>query len=228
MNVLVTGGAGFFGSWLVPALKDAGHIVEVYDKKNNPDDRICEITRLKEKLKDVDAVIHLAAIPHAYPKVPPSEYRRVNTRGTLAVALASVSMGVKKFVFTSSGAVYGFEKSDKGFVEPPITEKDYPLLPEDVKYGLSKQEAEKNLYYITQAFPDFTVTCLRINLIEGQYPAHKPPEACHHGWYCTQKLAVKAYLSALKRSGGGCFRVNVAEKCGNMDQTNLEKLFNGE
>ena len=96
MKVFVTGGAGFFGSWLIPKLEEAEHEVFSYDKKTNSEHRICNFDFIQEKMKGFDAVIHLAAIPHAYPEVPSNVYRRVNTRGALSVALASIKVGINK------------------------------------------------------------------------------------------------------------------------------------
>ena len=62
-----------------------------------------------DSLKGVDVVIHLAAIPHPFLKgLTEDDYYRMNVDGSKAVIDAVIESKIKKFIFTSSGATYGF------------------------------------------------------------------------------------------------------------------------
>lgn len=152
-RVLVTGGAGFIGSRLVERLIQRGESVTVLDnffsgnEKNLgsviDDPRLTLVTGdirnrqdLKECLKAMDSVAHLAAIKSVEASNKnPSLAAEVNVAGTKAVLASSIKAGVKKFVFTSSAAVYGeavYVPEDEGHPTNPIS-----------PYGRSKLDAEK-------------------------------------------------------------------------------------
>ncbi|HTI70628.1 MAG TPA: UDP-glucose 4-epimerase GalE [Candidatus Limnocylindria bacterium] len=157
MKVFVTGGAGYIGSVCVEELLDAGHQVTVFDN-------LCEghrsaiDPRAKFILGDFndresifvalrsvepEAVIHFAA--HALvgeSMVNPSKYFRNNVNGGLNLLDATVSVGIKKFVFSSTCATYG--PPDK----VPMTE-DLPQRPIN-PYGESKLMFEKILLWYQQ------------------------------------------------------------------------------
>lgn len=154
MNVLVTGGAGYLGSVLVPKLLARGHGVKVLDigyfgvghlRSYRPtvqlfrDDigRVASDARFRDELLDhVDCVIHLAAIsndPSA--ELNPELTELVNMKGTLALAEAARSRKIR-FLFSSSCSVYGAGAED-------LTEQSglEPLT----AYAISKVKAEQAL-----------------------------------------------------------------------------------
>lgn len=124
MRVLVAGGAGFIGSNLVDELLGRGHGVVVLDDLSSG--KIENIGRhfgsplfrfmrgsvldqrvVFEAVEGVDAVVDLAAKGNLAKSVEdPLSYHAVNTTGALNLLDACVKLGVKKFVFTSSGSVY--------------------------------------------------------------------------------------------------------------------------
>ncbi len=154
MKVLVTGGAGFIGSHLVDGLLARGHSVTVLDKLSSgtmdnlkthtgkPAFRfiqgdIRDAEAVKRALAGVDAVIHEAAMISVPLSIKNPEFARsVNVDGTLTLLKASLGHGVKRFVYSSSCAVYGEQAG------PPISEDapPQPLSP----YASSKLAAEKN------------------------------------------------------------------------------------
>ena len=154
MKVLVTGGAGFIGSHLVDGLLARGHSVTVFDNLSSgtmdnlkthtgkPDFRfiqgdIRDAEAVERALAGVDAVIHEAAMISVPLSVKDPEFARsVNVDGTLTLLKASLGHGVKRFVYSSSCAVYGEQ------AELPISEDapPQPLSP----YASSKLAAEKN------------------------------------------------------------------------------------
>jgi len=120
MKILVTGGAGYIGSALVERLISLGHEVKVIDDLSNGfieninqkvdylNGSILNDELLSRAVKDVEAVFHLAAkIRVEEGEVKPDLYRQVNVDGTLNLLKLCNSLGVKKFIFASTAAVYG-------------------------------------------------------------------------------------------------------------------------
>jgi len=100
-------------------------------------------TEWETALEGIDTVVHLAARVHVMDEStadPITEYRNINVAGTRRFAQIAESKGVRRFVYVSSIKVNGEERAD------PYTEADQPA-PVD-PYGISKFEAEKELYSI--------------------------------------------------------------------------------
>ncbi len=146
MVILVTGGAGFFGSLLKRELIKRGHACVSIDLEQDEDPAGCTCIRGdirdRERMRSLfrehrfDAVMHCAAmLAHA---VKDTEMLWTsNVDGTAVVADCAAEFGVKKVVFTSSNCLWG-----KNFGRP-VTEED---APEPVEiYGRSKWEGEKIL-----------------------------------------------------------------------------------
>jgi len=136
-NILVTGGAGFCGSVLVPQLLEKGHKVTVYDimyygsdflPKSNPNLTIIEgdirdTEKLANAFSGIDAVLHLACISNDASFVLDENLSTtVNLDAFEPMVIAAKKAGVKRFVYASSSSVYGV--SD----QPDVTE-EHPLLP---------------------------------------------------------------------------------------------------
>jgi len=136
-NILVTGGAGYCGSLLVPQLLDAGYNVTVYDMmyfgdaflpKDNPRLKIVkgdirDTAKLAEAMRGQDAVLSLACISNdASFELDERLSTTINLDAFEPMVVAAKKAGVKRFVYASSSSVYGV--SDK----PNVTE-DHPLVP---------------------------------------------------------------------------------------------------
>lgn len=105
-KMVITGGAGFIGSHLVAALKEAGHDVEIVDLKTGGDIRKPE--RLARAFKGATYVFHLAALPRVqYSIEHPEETNETNITGTLNVLVAARDAGVKKVIYSASSSAYG-------------------------------------------------------------------------------------------------------------------------
>jgi UDP-glucose 4-epimerase len=153
MKILVTGGLGKVGRWVVAELIDSGagkfaHQVTVFDRAAGPErgavkyllGDIQDLGQVMEATIGADAVIHLAAIHNPNIATAPLVYQ-TNVVGTFNVHHAAYRLGVKRVVSASSNAIVGWSYSER--FEPdylPIDE-NHPLRPEDV-YGLSKQIGE--------------------------------------------------------------------------------------
>src|SRR5712691_5266052 len=138
-RVLVTGGAGYVGSRLVPKLLDAGYEVTVLDLYIFGDDifeRLRENAKLREVKGDLrnpaevahaldgcDAVIHLACISNDPSfDLDPALGRSINFDCFRPLVKAAKDAGVKRFIYASSSSVYGIKN------EPNVTES-LPLKP---------------------------------------------------------------------------------------------------
>lgn len=148
MRFLVTGGAGFLGAALANRLAAGGHLVVALDDLSNGDagrldprvsftqGDVDNVPLLWSLLRDVDCVYHLAArvsVPQSI--LYPREYARVNVGGTVGLMEAMRDTGVRRVIFTSSGAVYGHQSRQ------PVCEKDTPHP--DSPYAVSKWAAEQ-------------------------------------------------------------------------------------
>ena len=117
---------------------------------------------LSSALRDVSAVVHLAARVHIMNDKavdPLSEFRRVNVRGTEALARAAAAQGVRRFVFVSSVKVNGESTSGRSFAEGDVPAPQDP-------YAVSKWEAEEVLRRVS-AETGLEVVIIRPPLVYG-------------------------------------------------------------
>ncbi|MEQ1729981.1 MAG: NAD-dependent epimerase/dehydratase family protein [Vicinamibacterales bacterium] len=138
-TVLVTGGAGYVGARLVPALLAAGHDVRVLDLYWFGEDVLDPVkdapglTQIKGDLRDagvvrnavagVDAVIHLACISNDPSfELNPGLGRSINFDCFEPLVRMSKEAGVRRFIYASSSSVYGVS-------DQPNVNEDHPLRP---------------------------------------------------------------------------------------------------
>lgn len=158
MRVLITGGAGYIGSFAVRAFERAGIRCEVVDDLSTghfeaiPSGcRLHEIdlldtSRVMALLEGVrfGAVVHFAAKSLVGESVAdPLKYYRNNVIGTLNLVSAARAAGVENFIFSSTAAVYGIPTG-------PLSE-DHPTLPVN-PYGRSKLTVENLLADACRAY----------------------------------------------------------------------------
>ena len=156
MNIFVTGGAGYIGSATAQALLEAGHSVTVYDslitghraavpeKAHFIRAALDEKDALNKALTSdkFDAVMHFAAFIEAGESMKdPGRFFHNNFVNSLNLIELAARAGIKKFVFSSTAAVYVSS-------EQPITE-DSPLGPTNV-YGQTKLMTEQTLEWYRQ------------------------------------------------------------------------------
>lgn len=165
MRVMVTGHDGYIGAALVPLFQQAGHHVVGVDnglfrgcglgvEPQAADEVIWKDIRdlAPEDFKDIDAVVHLAAISND----PMGDLNRdltfeINHRGTVHVAKQAKAAGVPRFAFSSSCSTYGAAGSDA----LDETAEFHPVT----AYGESKVLAEQDLTKL--ADDTFSPTYLR-------------------------------------------------------------------
>jgi nucleoside-diphosphate-sugar epimerase len=150
MRILVTGGAGYVGSTLVPMLLEQGHRVRVYDSLKFGghgllpccQNRFFELVKgdvtdpagVEKALDGMDAIVHLAAIV-GYPacKKEPQVAQATNVEGTRT--LLNLRKADQKFVFASTGSIYGS-------IPNYICNENSPIGPITL-YGETKAAAEE-------------------------------------------------------------------------------------
>ncbi|MCE9613316.1 MAG: SDR family oxidoreductase [Lentisphaerae bacterium] len=139
-RVAVTGGAGYVGSVLVPELLARGHTVKVIDtfaygrytldaataspRYHAHEMDIRDGARVREALRGVDAVIHLAAVANdqSY-DLDPDHGRAVNLDAFAPLVQAAIDGGARRFIYASSSSVYGSTDEDatEDFPTAPLT-----------------------------------------------------------------------------------------------------------
>lgn len=177
-SVLVTGGAGYCGSILVPDLLNAGYKVTVYDimyygadhlPTDNPnltvvDGDIRDTETLAKHMQGIDAVANLACISNdASFELDEDLSTTVNLDAFEPMIAAAKAAGVKRFVYASSSSVYGV--SD----EPDVTE-DHPLVPLTL-YNKYKGMCEPRLFSHTD--DDFVGVVFRPATVCGYGPRQR-------------------------------------------------------
>ncbi len=150
MRILVTGGAGYVGSTLVPLLLEQGHKVRVLDalkfgghgllpccqhrafELHKAD--VCDAEAVAKALDGMDAIVHLAAIV-GYPacKKEPQLAQATNVEGTRT--LLRLRRKDQRFVFASTGSIYGS-------IPDYVCNEDTPRAPITL-YGETKAQAEQ-------------------------------------------------------------------------------------
>ena len=171
-KVVVTGGAGFIGSYITKKLIEEGYEVFVIDnllagKKENihKDAKFfnLDIRNLKDiepVFKDAKYVFHLAAIPSVqYSIENPQETNDVNVTGTLNVLIAAKNASVKRLVYSASSSVYGDAKI------LPITENESPKPKSP--YALQKYIGELYCKMFSQIY-DLETVCPRYFNVYGK------------------------------------------------------------
>lgn len=191
MRILITGGAGYMGSRLVPALLADGHEVVVYDtfwfgdrislgavmeNRSNcafNNGLICdkadirEIGEFRHALKYwglVDAVIHLACLSND----PSSEIdkdltKTINLDAFEPLVVAAKEAGVRRFIYCSTSSVYGVS-------DAPDVREDHPHVPITL-YNTYKSQCEPLL--MKHASPDFECVILRPSTHCGYSPRQR-------------------------------------------------------
>jgi UDP-glucose 4-epimerase len=157
MKVLVTGGAGYIGGVVADELLQAGHEVIVFDNLSRGHRQavpknaelvtgeLADRAALDQLLRTqaIDAVMHFAALIEAGESMKaPETFFRNNTANALTLLEAMLGAGVKRFVFSSTAALYGNPE------RTPIEEND-ALRPTNA-YGESKLLVERMLAWFHQ------------------------------------------------------------------------------
>ena len=170
MNILLTGGCGYVGTLLTEALLKDGHKVRVIDVQwfgnflsPHPQleiikDDICNID--KYWLADIEVVLHLANIANdPSVELDPALSWEVNVLAAQQLVDFAARAEVKKFIYASSGSVYGVKEEEK------VTE-DLGLVPISI-YNKTKMVAERVLLSYCD---NMDIYCVRPATVCGMSP----------------------------------------------------------
>jgi nucleoside-diphosphate-sugar epimerase len=174
LQILVTGGAGYIGSVLIPSLLSHGHKVKCLDRfffgkesliqvLSNPDLEIIkdDIRWFDPRiLKNVDVVLDLAALSNdPSGEIDPSKTFDINYLGRIRVARLSKEYGVKRYILASSCSIYGYNDKDDSSVDE--ISNINPLT----TYAKANRKAEEDVLPLADS--KFSVTALRFATVYG-------------------------------------------------------------
>jgi nucleoside-diphosphate-sugar epimerase len=174
LNILVTGGAGYVGSVLIPSLIEDGHNIKCLDRFFFGDEYLSS-KKFENKLEliqddirwfnpkilnNVDLVMDLAALSNdPVGALEPEKTYQINHLGRARVAKLCKEMGVKQYILASSASVYGQQNDtvDENSKVNPITD-----------YSKANRKAEEDVLKLNN--DNFCVTVLRFSSVYGSSP----------------------------------------------------------
>jgi len=166
MHIAIIGGSGFIGTRLTKRLLSSGHKVKILDKHDSkyyPELRVFadvrEVDSLKKELSsNFDCVINLAA-EHKDDVEPRSLYDEVNVDGAENVCKVCSELRIKKIIFISSVAVYGFA---------PLNTNEMGEIHYFNDYGRTKWLAEGKYRVWLESGKDNSLTIIRPTVVFGE------------------------------------------------------------
>jgi len=200
MKYIVTGGAGFIGSHVVEGLLDMGHTVTVIDNfvTGRPENLnqhrnkkqltvieqdITDTELIRPYFKDVDRVIHFAALADIVPSITnPAEYFKTNVTGTFSVVEASRLENVKKIIYAASSSCYGICK-DRPTKETAGISPQYP-------YAFTKYLGEEILFHWSSIY-EIPAISLRLFNVFGPRSRTSGTYGAVFGVFLAQRLHKK-------------------------------------
>jgi len=155
-KILVTGGTGFIGAYIIKELVEKGYSVRAIRRSNKlpffispgilnkvewVSGDILDVMSLDEAMRGVDAVIHSAALVSFFKKERKQMYQ-VNVEGTANVVNLALEHNMKRLVHISSISALGRTASGEHVTE----EKKWMTSKLNTHYGISKQKAEMEVW----------------------------------------------------------------------------------
>lgn len=221
-RVVVTGGAGRIGAWVVKELQDDYDIV-IFDRKR-PEERLkarvvlgdhADLGQVCEACAGADAILHLSAIPGLGPQTE-SVIFQTNVLGTYASHAAAAMLGIGAVISTSSQSAYGWAWGRRDFLPRALPlDEAHPDEPDEA-YGLSKVVGEQIAWSFHRKTGMRTIV-LRPPLVlnPGDYGRALQGNAARH-WrptlfsYVDVRDLARAFRLALERREVLCDSFNVA------------------
>ena len=154
--VLVTGGTGFVGSYIIKELVEKNYVVratrrsnklpfyipkEIWDKVEWADADVLDVVALENAMTGIDAVIHAAGVV-SFIKKERKDMFRVNVEGTANVVNMALEKNIRRFVHISSVAALGRRENGSHVNE----EKKWEEHHSNTQYAKSKYKAELEVW----------------------------------------------------------------------------------
>lgn len=168
-KIMVTGGSGKAGKWVIKDLLEHGYEVINVDLKPSSQVHtyyvdLCDLGQTFGVVEGKDAIVHLAAIPWPGEHAPEVVFRN-NVMSTFNVLQAACVLGIKKIVMAGSESALGFPFFFRRFSPEYLPmDEDHPLLAQDA-YGLSKIVIEELAKGFVRRDPSLSVIVFRLSYI---------------------------------------------------------------
>lgn len=238
-NIVITGINGFIGKNVANSLLAKGYVIygcslekecsinndKIFYKQLNISDRSALDKLFKNK--EIDAVIHLAALVHNKGSdLSLKEYLKINTDGSKNVFESAANSGVKKILYASSVEVYGD-------VEQQVVDENTPCNPK-TPYGISKHNAEKvlcsihNINYAVMRFApvyakEFTLNIEKRIYLRPNKLAYYFKDGSYSFNFCSVHNVISFIERWLKNGTSGIYNISDSNNYSAMQIINLEK-----
>lgn len=190
MKLLITGGGGRLGRWVVEELRNDYEVV-VAGLEEAPPDAVSPGVRYEQAdLTDAqavarvadgaEAIVHLAAFPSPIGREPENVFAN-NMLSTFNVVEAAIRQGARKIIYSSSGSALGFAFRFRDMVPDYMPmDEEHPLRPQDA-YGLSKWLGEEVLEAATRRTGIRTIVLRPTNVFGPEDYAERVPRMLENG-----------------------------------------------
>ncbi|MBO2946107.1 NAD(P)-dependent oxidoreductase [Paenibacillus sp. F411] len=236
-KVVITGGSGMLGRWVVRHFLEHGYEVLNVDTKQ-PEEALCrtllvnleDLGETYSALAGADAVVHLAAVPAMNIRTPEVTFRN-NVMSTYNILEAAANLGITKAVIASSESSYGIVFAVHPFAPQYVPMDElHPQLPQD-SYGLSKVVNEQNAEMIHRRTGMQVVSMRLGNVIPPEwyerFPSfiHRPEARERILWsYIDTRDAAEACRLAVEIDGLGAVALNITADDTSMDIPSRELM----
>jgi len=160
VKILVTGGSGMIGQFVVAELARAGHTIAIVDLRPPPKDTpgvsfvYCDLTDYRSTLaviRAAEVVVHLAAIPNPA-NDPPERVLSVNVLSSFNVLEAARLNGIRRIVYgcSESSSGFGIHNVNLKPMYLPVDE-EHPCWPHET-YSISKRFGEEMLAWYARVY----------------------------------------------------------------------------
>ncbi len=191
MRLLITGGSGRLGRWVVEELRGDHEVVVAGLEDSPPPDAVrpgvryeqadlTDVEAVARVAKGAEAIVHLAAIPSPIGREPEDVFAN-NTTSTFNVVEAAIRQDARKVIYSSSGSALGFAFRFRDMVPDYMPmDEEHPLRPQDA-YGLSKWLGEEILEAATRRTGIRSIVLRPTSVVGPEDYAERVPRMLENG-----------------------------------------------